>query len=191
MKLNQRIYKTFRDSKVNLSSFLQEFKQSIKVMDTSTNVDDTAEACHHDHAQWWPVATRYCTSTIYELDIGYKQGRFEGTRWRRRDSETLETGSPFWCSPNISPSWLLLVTCVQVLCWCPGDVPRVYQGPGVTSPHCPSQICFSFLHSSTRDPCLLTPALRTPLHILDKINIWKYKYVESDISCSITWLHPT
>ena len=121
MKLNQRIYKTFRDSKVNLSSFLQEFKQSIKVMDTSTNVDDTAEACHRDHAQWWPVATRYCTSTIYELDIGYKQGRFEGTRWRRRDSETLETGSPFWCSPNISPSWLLLVTCVQVLCWCPGD----------------------------------------------------------------------
>ena len=64
-------------------------------------------------------------------------------------------------------------------------------GPGVTSPHCSSQICFSFLHSSTRDPCLLTPALRTPLHIRDKINIWKYKYVESDISCSITWLHPT
>ena len=76
---------------------------------------------------------------------------------------------------------------VQEMC----HVYSVYHGPGVTSPHCPSQICFSFLHSSTRDPCLLTPALRTPLHILDKINIWKYKYVESDISCSITWLHPT
>ena len=38
MKLNQRIYKTFRDSKVNLSSFLQEFKQSIKVMDTQVQM---------------------------------------------------------------------------------------------------------------------------------------------------------
>ena len=82
MKLNQRIYKTFRDSKVNLSSFLQEFKQSIKVMDTSTNVDDTAEACHHDHAQWWPMANRYCTFThnlqyYMFYDIEYKEGMKE------------------------------------------------------------------------------------------------------------------
>ena len=94
MKLNQRIYKTFRDSKVNLSSFLQEFKQSIKVMDTSTNVDDTAEACHHDHAQWWPVANRYCTFThnlqyYMFYDIEYKEGWFEGTRLRRGDSLRL------------------------------------------------------------------------------------------------------
>ena len=93
MKLNQRIYKTFRDSKVNLSSFLQEFKQSIKVMDTSTNVDDTAEACHHDHAQWWPVANRYCTFT-HNLTVLYVlwhwiQGWFEGTRLRRGDSLRL------------------------------------------------------------------------------------------------------
>ena len=143
----------------------------------------------------WPIdivllPTIYSTTYICFMTLNTRKV-WRNQIKKRRLLKTLVTGSPIWCSPNISPSWLLLVTCVQVWCWCPGDVPRVYHGPGVTSPHCPSQICFSFLHSSTRDPCLLTPALRTPLHILDKINIWKYKYVESDISCSITWLHPT
>ena len=116
---------------------------------------------------------------------------------KRRLLKTLVTGSPIWCYVHqifLPPDCCLLRVS---RCWCYVGVQEmchvysVYHGPGVTSPHCPSQICFSFLHSSTRDPCLLTPALRTPLHILDKINIWKYKYVESDISCSITWLHPT
>ena len=146
----------------------------------------------------WPIdivllPTIYSTTYIYDL-WHWIQGRFEGTRLRRGDSLRLLWQAlpsdvhqiflpPDCCLLRVSRCYVG----VQEMC----HVYSVYHGPGVTSPHCPSQICFSFLHSSTRDPCLLTPALRTPLHILDKINIWKYKYVESDISCSITWLHPT